>query len=105
MGLRRLSAMWHDKHLPGQVIDITPNSVSDELLLTADLDKIDLFHIRGSEIQEWLTQNEKGVDAYVIIDDVDDFLPEQQQHLVLTNPDVGITLENARRAIALLNQL
>jgi hypothetical protein len=57
--------------LPGQVVDITSSSVSDQWLLTANLDDIDpaMGHCKGMEIASWLTDN-AGPDAhYVIIDD------------------------------------
>lgn len=34
MALSELLDMWSERGLPGKVIDITPNSVSDEMLLT-----------------------------------------------------------------------
>jgi len=104
-GLSELEDMWQERGLPGRVIDITPNSVSDELLLTANLDEIEMTHIRGEEIKEWLDTKGKGVSHYAIIDDMDNFLPEQQAHFVLTDPDVGITEQNAVQAIMILKTL
>ena len=96
--------MWKDRGLPGKLIGITPNSVSDELLVDADIDSIELFHIRGEEIKEWLTKHGKHVSHYVIIDDMDNMLPEQQSHFVQTNPEVGITEDDANKAIVILNK-
>lgn len=101
-GLSELEEMWMDRGLPGKLIGITPNSVSDEMLLNADLDHMELFSIRGIEINEWLIKHEKRVSQYVIIDDMDNMLPEQQSHFVQTNSEVGITNENAERAINIL---
>jgi hypothetical protein len=70
-GLSELEEMWQDRGLPGKLIDITPNSVSDEMLLNADLDHMELFHIRGMEIKERLDKHGKNVSHYVIIDDRD----------------------------------
>lgn len=95
--------MWQDRGLPGKLIGITPNSVRDEMLLNADLDHMELFSIRGMEINEWLTKHGKRVSQYVIIDDMDNMLPEQQSHFVQTNPEVGITNEDAEKAISTLN--
>ena len=39
-GLSELEEMWQDRGLPGKLIGITPNSVSDEMLLNADLDHV-----------------------------------------------------------------
>ena len=101
-GFSELEEMWTDRGLPGKLIGITPNSVSDELLLEADIDSIELFHIRGEEIKEWLTKHGKQVSHYAIIDDMDNMLPEQQPHFVHTNPEVGITKEDAEKAIEIL---
>lgn len=98
-GLSELEEMWQDRGLPGKLISITPNSVNDEMLLNADLDHMELFSIRGMEIKEWLTKNGKRVSQYVIIDDMDNILPEQQSHFVQTNSEVGITNEDAEKAI------
>ena len=102
MGLSQMEEMWDVRNLPGKIVGITPNSVSDELLVNADIDSIELFHIRGEEIKEWLTRHGKHVSHYVIIDDMDNMLPEQQAHFVHTNPEVGITEENAVQAITIL---
>lgn len=102
-GLSELEEMWQDRVLPGKLIGITPNTVSDEMLLNADLDHMELFSIRGMEIKEWLSK--KGISHYVIIDDMDNMLQEQKSHFVQTNPEVGITEENAVQAISILNHL
>ena len=39
----------------------------------------------------------------VIIDDYDDFLREQIPFFVQTNPDIGLTQEDAQKAITILN--
>ena len=104
-GLSELEEMWQDRGLPGKLIGITPNSVSDEMLLNADLDHMELFSIRGMEIKEWLSKNGKRVSNYVIIDDMDNMLQEQQPHFVWIDPEVGITEGNAAQAIMILNHL
>ena len=99
----KVGLLSEDRGLPGKLIGITPNSVSDEMLLNADLDHMELFHIRGMEIKEWLDKHGKNVSHYVIIDDMDNFFPEQKSHFVLTDPEVGITDEDADKAIKNLN--
>lgn len=103
-GLSELEEMWQDRGLPGKLIGITPNSVSDEMLLNADLDHMELFSIRGMEIKEWLTRHGKHVSNYVIIDDLDNMLPEQKSHFVKTDPEKGITNEDAEKAIVTLKK-
>ena len=105
MGLSQLEEMWEERGLPGKIIGITPNSVSDELLLNADIDNMELFHIRGTEIREWLMKNSKSVSNYAILDDMDNMLPEQEAHFVWIDPDIGITDGNAVQAIMILNHL
>jgi hypothetical protein len=65
---------------------------------------MELTPIRGMEVQEWLNTKGKKVSHYVILDDMDNMLPEQQNHFVQTNPEVGITEEDAEKAIAILNR-
>ena len=105
IGLSQLEEMWADRSLPGKIIGVTPNSVSDDLLLNADIDSMEIYHIRGTEIKEWLDRFGKQVNGYVIIDDMDNMLPEQQSHFVWTDPEIGITEGNAAQAIMILNQL
>ena len=101
MGLTQMQEMWEDRMLPGKLVGITPNTVSDELLLTADLDNMEFFDIRGYEIKEWLSKHK--VDRYAILDDMDCMLPEQTLHFVQTNPMFGITQEDAEQVIKILN--
>ena len=100
-GFSELEEMWTDRGLPGKLIGIPPNSVSDELLLDADIDNIELYHIIGEEIKEWLTKHGTQVSHYAIIDDMDNMLSEQQSHYVHTNPEVGITEEDAEKRLQL----
>lgn len=104
-GFSELEDMWQERGLPGKLIGITPNSVSDEMLLNADLDHIELFSIRGTEIKEWLTKNGRHVSQYAIIDDMDNMLPEQQSHFVKTDPEMGISKDNVNQAIQILMHL
>ena len=103
-GISELEDMWQDRGLPGKLIGITPNTVSDEMLLNADLDHMELFSIRGAEIKEWLARHGKHVSHYAIIDDMDNMLTEQRLHFVKTDPEIGITVEDAEKAIMILNQ-
>lgn len=57
--------------------------------MNADLSKDNPIYSRGIEIKGWLEQH-KGISNYVIIDDMEYTLPEQQYHLILTDPNVGI---------------
>lgn len=100
-GLDAMQRMWARRHLPGKVIDITPNTDSDEMLLSIDLD-IGIPAVKGSEIKEWLSTNGNQDMRYAILDDLPDMLPEQESHFVQTDPRVGITQADADRAITIL---
>ena len=102
MGLSAMLDMWDDRGLPGKIIDITPNTVSDEMLLTANLENFEMTHIRGCEIQEWLDTKGNDVSHYLILDDMDNFLPEQQDHFVWIDPNEGITEGNVVQATMIL---
>ena len=102
-GVPKLRKMWEIRNLPGSVLDITPNTVSDEMLLNADLDEMELGVCRGNEIKEWLSKHKGEVSNYVIIDDFDDLLQEQMGHAVITNTLIGISESDAEKAITILN--
>ena len=103
MGFQALQDMWKDRKLPGKIIDITPDYMSDELLMKEDSTNVDYLFERGSEIQGWLLLHGDDVSRYAIIDDMDDILPEQQSHFVQTDPEVGITNDDVKKVVHLLN--
>ena len=102
-GVPKLREMWKKRNLPGTILDITPNTISDEMLLNANLDEFQLGVCRGNEIKEWLSRHEDIISNYVIIDDFDDMLSEQEDHVVLTESLIGITEWEAEKAIKILN--
>lgn len=101
-GLSTMQKLWASRELPGKIIDVTPNNVSDEMLLSVDLDLMELPAGKGSEIKEWLSANGSQVTNYAILDDLPDMLPEQQSHFVQTDPRIGITEDDADRVITIL---
>jgi hypothetical protein len=82
-----LETIFRLQGILGRIHDVTPN--------------IKFGGHRGLDIQSWLYDNE--VDRYVILDDVDEFLEEQQPHFVQTTFKDGLTEELANRAIKILN--
>lgn len=102
-GLSTLLDMWNERGLPGRVIDITPDNISNEMLLKADLDNMEFLSCKGYEIKEWLSAHGKNVSQYAILDDEQEMLPDQQSHFVQTNPDVGITKEDSEKVIRILS--
>lgn len=65
-----------------------------------------LSTIRGIEIDNFLNdlkQIKSPLEKYIIIDDDNDMLEEQQPYLIKTNFETGFTFEDARMAINILN--
>ena len=106
LGLEAMQEMWQDRQLPGKVIGITPSAISDNILLSTDLDVLDssMLHCKGAEIASWLHENNMQEVPYVIIDDEYVILESQLPHFILTNPYDGLTEELAMRVIGILNR-
>lgn len=103
-GFGRMKELWKVRGLPGTVHGVTPDYVPD--LLNIDLenyDNIAMLAGKGNEVKQWLEKNAPEGCRYVIFDDVPDFLPEQRPYHICTDPRVGITMEDAVKAISLLN--
>ncbi len=84
--------MWTDRQLPGSVYSVTPTNL---LINPKERCK------RGIEINDWYKAH--GASAnYVILDDDEDVLPCQLPHLVRTDPETGLTNEDADRASQIL---
>jgi hypothetical protein len=58
---------------------------------------------RGAEIQEWLDSHGKHVASFVILDDDQDMGETLMPKLVKTTCATGLCMEDAEKAIALLN--
>ena len=101
-GLSTMQKLWASRSLPGKIIDVTPNTVSDEMLLEIDLSYMELPAGKGSEIKEWLDTKGSEVTHYAILDDVPDMLSEQESHFVQIDPRIGITEADADRVITIL---
>ena len=97
--------MWSDRNMPGKVIDVTPSSATDNMLLNANLDEMNPAHTqwKGVEIASWIADNLQDEGRYVIIDDEYVIQDSQLPHFILTNPYDGITGDLANRAIKILN--
>ena len=56
-GLDAMKELWEVRNLPGRIIDITPSTISDEYLLSSDLENIhpSMLHCKGIEISSWLS--------------------------------------------------
>jgi len=83
-GLDGIMWMWANRHLPGNILDVTPD--------------IDPIH-RGNEIQAWLDA-QTGAVRYAIIDDcpiLDFFNEEQLPHLFKVDERTGLDEETVTR--------
>lgn len=103
MGLSVVQDMWRERGLPGMVIDVTPDYLI-ESLLCSELNNDDVLYERGFEIKGWLSLHNDEISHYVIVDDMDDILLEQQQRFVHTDPNTGMSEDDAEKAIAILNK-
>ena len=106
LGLDAMKELWEVRNLPGRIIDITPSTISDEYLLSSDLENIhpSMLHCKGIEISSWLSKFETQDIRYVIIDDEYVILDSQLPYFILINPYEGITEEQANQAISILNE-
>lgn len=62
-----------------------------------------MFIGKGNEIKHWLLEHTAEGYRYVILDDEPDILSEQRPNFIRIDPKRGITEEDARRAIEILN--
>lgn len=86
--LGSLRMMWEVRELPGEIRGTLPCGTT--------------CLSRGEEIECWLESN--GHPDYVIIDDLNEFLPSQNSCYIETNPIVGITESDANKAIEKLRR-
>ena len=96
MGLERIRDIWERWGLPGDMVGCTPGVWGSDRV----------FSSRGEEIRQWLTENGDSDDVYAILDDMDDneALEEQKDLWLKINPHTGISIDDAEKAIALLNR-
>lgn len=92
-GLEMIREMWTNRKMPGEIYDVTPYVNAREYPIAT----------RGVEIQKWMQDNHCIKSPFVVIDDVDDFLDEQQKNVIMTNYRRGLTLIKALKAIMILN--
>lgn len=109
-GLEEMRRMWFKRYLPGYIKGITPMHIDDDKLLETDLETLDMITAnqfcssRGNEIKAYFEETGMDMDTqrYVIMDDLKDMLPEQENHSIRIDPIVGITEKDAERAIEIL---
>lgn len=103
-GLDMMRDLWHTRVLPGQIVDITPFYLYGAFRRSSAEEPFAGFTpgSRGMEIAEWLIRNAEPHTPYVILDDEEDILLRQIDRFVKIDAETGITSENVRQTIELL---
>lgn len=82
-GMEYILKLWQENHMPGEVIGLTP---SCNFINFSNVDGQEewqgLHGCKGLEIAEWLRLNAKEPFHYIILDNEEDFLFSQREHLV-----------------------
>ena len=88
------------KKLLGQedlmIEDVTPDYSTEEIRKSK---KFSL--VKASEILAWLDEH-KAVDKWIVIDDLDLHNPEIETHQLKTDPHIGLTSDDVRKAESML---
>lgn len=96
--------LWKEYHLPGEVTDLTPSCNSITFCSADGTKECQCLHeAKGLEIAEWLRLNAKEPYHYVILDDEEDILFNQREHLVKVDGSKGLDKADVRAAIQILN--
>ena len=96
-----MKALWRNRNLAGEVIGITPTLLGEK-----GVGKFRCwFDNRGMEVDAWLQDHASEPYNYAILDDENDYLETQAEHLVLTDPMTGITVDVAEKVIGMLDNL
>ena len=100
--------LWKKRKLPGAIYSFTP--VLEVVCFVDKINRKDTSSVypygtRALEVNEWLrlyTGQNPFSYKYVILDDFNDFLIMQQEHVIITNPNFGITKEDVVKALEIL---
>lgn len=100
--------LWKKRKLPSTIYSFTP--VLEVVCFVDKINRKDTSSVypygtRALEVNEWLRlyagQNTLSY-KYVILDDFNDFLVMQQEHVIITDPYWGITKEDVVKALEIL---
>ena len=102
-GMEYIQQLWQEYHLPGEVIGLTPSCNSTNFSNVDGQEEWQGLHgCKGLEIAEWLRLNAKEPYRYIILDDEEDFLFSQREHLVKVEGSKGLDKADVRVAIQIL---
>lgn len=99
-GWEWMNRLWVKRQLPGAIYSFTP--VLEVVCFVDKINRKDTSSVypygtRALEVNEWLRlyagQNSLSY-KYVILDDFNDFLVMQQEHVIITDSNLGITKED-----------
>ena len=103
-GMEYIQQLWQEYQLPGEVIDLTPSCNSTNFSNVDGQEEWQGLHgCKGLEIAEWLRLNAKEPYQYIILDDEEDFLFSQREHLVKVEGSKSLDKADVRVAIQILN--
>ena len=103
-GMEYIQKLWQDYHLPGEVVGLTPSCNSIDFSNIDGLEEWKGLHAaKGLEIAEWLRLHAKEPYCYVILDDEEDILFAQQEHLVKIEGGKGLSKADAKASLKILN--
>lgn len=99
-----IQQLWQEHHMQGEVIGLTPSCNSTNFSNVDGQEEWQGLHgCKGLEIAEWLRLNAKEPYHYVILDDEEDILFNQREHLVKVDGSKGLDKADVRAAIQILN--
>ena len=102
-GIEYIKQLWQKQHLSGEITDLTPSCNSIMFSNVEGTEEWQGLHAcKGLEIAEWLRLNAKEPYRYIILDDEEDFLLSQREHLVKVEGSKGLNKEDVRSAIQIL---
>lgn len=103
-GMKYIQKLWQEHHMPGEVIGLTPSCNSVNFSNVDGVEEWQGLHgCKGLEIAEWLRLNAKEPYRYIILDDEEDILFAQREHLVKVEGSKGLSKTDVREAIKILN--
>jgi hypothetical protein len=104
-GFDNMQSLWVARNMPGKLAGITPSCKTT----FTNIDTQETWSkypvgSRGMEVAEWLLINGRSPYSYAIVDDEDNYLLYQSEHLVLTNPMNGLDDSIADVVISILSE-
>lgn len=104
-GLENIQRLWAGRKMPGNLVGITPTCRTT----FTNIDTKETWSkypvgSRGMEVAEWLLIYGRSPYSYAIVDDKDDYLLYQSDHLVFTNPMNGLNDSIADVIISILSE-